>query len=123
MTPELALYIIMVESGMVINDGTMHSLRDAVRDGNVYFFDDDGRPSGFCTWRFKDSDLIIENLCMFSKNGLTKLFKLREFFHTKYPNLSKVKWYQESRGKDMEYVFIEDEQHHRPISLAENNGS
>jgi hypothetical protein len=122
MTPEYALYFIMVDNGMVINDGTMYSLRKAVEDGNVYFFDDDGEPSGFCTWRFDGKELIVENLCMFSKKGISKLFLLRDFFHQRYPNLLKVRWTNEARGKEISYEFTKDEHDQRPVTVAKDSG-
>lgn len=121
MTPELALYIIMVESDMVINDGTMQSLREAINDGNIYFFDDNGTATGFVTWFLDGGVLEVNNLCIFSKSGITKLFELRKMLHARYPNLLKVRWHNDSRGKEISYGFQQDEQHHRPVSSAKNS--
>lgn len=103
--PELALYIIMVENDMVINDGTMQSLREAAHDGNIYFFDDNGTPTGFVTWFLDGGVLEVNNLCMFSKKSVTKLFELRKMLHNKYPNLKKVRWHSDKRKKSISYEF------------------
>jgi hypothetical protein len=106
MTPAQSLLVIMIDKGMEIYPGTLESLQEALDNEHVYFFDDDGVPAGFVTWYFECGDLIMNNLCVFSKHGMAKLFTLRKFLHEKYPNLARVRWHDQRRRKDVEYGFI-----------------
>lgn len=101
MNPEQVLYMTMVEAGMEINPGTMQSLKEALEDNNIYFFDKDGEPTGFVTWYFEKDVLVINNLCLYH-SGLNKLFELRKMFHEKYPNLKKVRWYDQKHSRVFE---------------------
>lgn len=122
MTPEQVLMITMVDAGMVINPGTLASLKEAIEEDNIYFFDKNGEASGFVTWFLEGNVLEVNNLCLF-ESGINKLFELRKFFHTKYPNLTRVKWHDDKKGKDIEYGLFKDESNTRPVSAAENTSS
>lgn len=104
MKPEQSLYMTMVEMGMKIYPGTLQSLKEAIDDSRIHFFENNGKPSGFVTWYFEDNDLVVNNLCLF-QSGVNKLFELRKLFHDKYPNLKRVKWHDDKRDKDVNYVF------------------
>lgn len=120
MTPAQSLLMVMVEVGMEIRPGTLESLQESILDGNIYFFDKDGNPTGFVTWYFECNDvLVVNNLCLFS-SGINKLFELRNMFHVKYPNLSKVKWWNEKYKREVIYGCQQNEQHNRPVSTAKN---
>ncbi len=122
MTPEQVLLLTMVENEMKINPGTLDSLREAIESNNIYFFDKDGEASGFVTWFMDGDDLEINNLCLF-ESGIHKLYELRDFFHRKYPSLSKVKWWDHKHNREVNYVVGKNENNPRPVSVAENSGS
>lgn len=126
MRPEEVLYMTMVESGMKILPGTMQSLKEAIEDSHIYFFDKDGDLTGFVTWYFEEPNvLVMNNLCLW-KSGFNKLFELRKMLHQKYPNLIKVKWWDTKHEKPFEAhfgeenEFLKDEYNSRPFGLAEN---
>lgn len=105
LSPEEALYFTMVDAGMKLNPGTLESLREAVRDGNVHFFEDGGKPIGFVTWFMDGDTLEVNNLCINHKGKPVRLFVLRNMLRSKYPNLSKVRWHDDKRERNIEYGF------------------
>lgn len=122
MSPEQILLFKMVSSGMEIKPGTLESLREAIAEKNIYFFDKDGELSGFVTWYFEGKSLVINNLCLF-QSGINKLFELRKIFHEKYPDLVKVKWWDDKHERPYEVRlkgrtdgFLENEHNHRPVT-------
>lgn len=109
MTPQHSLYLTMVNNGMVVHPGTVESIKEAINDKKIHFFKDgEGKPIGFVTWYFEDEDLVVNNLVILKdKRGFSKLFVLRKMFHSKYPNLKKVKWSKEKNRKPFETHFGE----------------
>lgn len=129
MSPEHALYMAMIDNDMAINPGTVDSLREAIESSNIHFFDDDGVPSGFVTWYFEGNVLVVNNLCMFSRHGVSNLLDLKTMLHEKYPDLEKVMWWDTKHKRPFEAHFgriengqLENESNIRPVSFAENSG-
>ena len=121
MTPEQHLYFTMVDAGMKINPGTLASLKEAIEQGNIHFFEEDGKAIGFVTWFLDNGVLEVNNLCINIKGKPVRLFALRKMLHEKYPNLSKVRWHDDSKERNIEYGFVKNESNIRPVSRTENS--
>lgn len=126
MTPEQVLLLTMADVGMRTPPGTLESLIEALKENNIYFFDKDGEPSGFVTWFMDGDTLEVNNLCLF-ESGIHKLYELRDFFHSKYPDLKKVRWWDDKHEKPFEVRLkgnndgrIKDEYNQRPVTAAKD---
>lgn len=106
MTPEQILYMRMVDSRMILHPGTLDSLREALHDGNIYFFKQDGEILGFVTWYFEGDALIMNNLCVDDADKtIEKFFGLRKLLHERFSHMNKIKWYSERKQKPFEVQF------------------
>lgn len=101
MTTAHILYLKMVKEGMVINADTLDTLKEALREGNIHFLFNAHKIIGFFTWYEEKKDEVVMNNLVISKayRGTFNLLTTRHVLLDKYPNLIRVRWYDQKKNK------------------------